>query len=213
MKRRGDWPGVTDGPTLGPEGAGVAALLAPRGLLPGPPLECRPAILLDHTHDATGQVFSWQPVPRRQFRQPASPPLAHSRRLHAPPLSSALERNGSQARRNRLLEDGAWTPTLLVAAASSDRPARRWLLRLVSLSVLGWAFVLAAVLWGRFAYAFSHCAGCGWREGGFFFAWGLGILVFGFFLRASRERPAASRLFLGANILVVSVLYLVLATR
>jgi hypothetical protein len=85
--------------------------------------------------------------------------------------------------------------------------------RLLDLTGLGWAFVVTAVLWELFAFAFSRSAGWGWDKGAFFFAWGLGILALGFFLRTSRKRPAVSRLFLGVNILVVSVLALVIATR
>jgi MFS family permease len=102
---------------------------------------------------------------------------------------------------------------LLLPTTKSDRSDRLRFHRLVSLSGLGWAFVLAAVLWELFALAFSQCAGWGWDKGAFFFAWGLGILAFGFYLRTSRKQPAVSRLFLGVNILVVSVLSLVVATR
>ncbi|TAM56896.1 MAG: hypothetical protein EPN53_00680 [Acidobacteria bacterium] len=70
-----------------------------------------------------------------------------------------------------------------------------------------------AVSWGFFALEFSRCAGCGWDQGAFFLAWGLGTLAFGFFLRPGRRQPAVSRLFLGVNILVVSVLFLVVAVR
>ena len=91
----------------------------------------------------------------------------------------------------------------------------RWhaIQRVVGLSGLGWAFVLVAVFWERFAVAFSRCAGCTWDQGAFFFAWGLGTLAFGFYLRTGRKRPAVSRLFLGVNVLVVSVLSLVVAIK
>jgi hypothetical protein len=82
-----------------------------------------------------------------------------------------------------------------------------------SLSGLGWAFVAAAVLWEPFAIDLSRCAGWGWEKGGFFFAWGLGILAFGVCLRIRSERRAISGLFLGVNILVVGVLALVVGTR
>lgn len=85
--------------------------------------------------------------------------------------------------------------------------------RLVGLSAFGWAFVAVAVVWEVFAFAFSQRAGWGWDKGAFFFAWGLGILAFGFYLRTSRNRPPVSRLFLGVNILMVSVLSLVVAAR
>jgi hypothetical protein len=85
--------------------------------------------------------------------------------------------------------------------------------RIVGLSAFGWAFVAVAVVWELFALAFSQRAGWGWDKGAFFFAWGLGILAFGFYLRTSRNRPPVSRLFFGVNILMVSVLSLVVAAR
>ena len=112
-----------------------------------------------------------------------------------------------------LLADEGSTATLPHPAAPARRAARQWLHRLVNLSGLGWTFVAAAVLWEVFALAFSQCAGWAWDKGAFFFAWGLGILAFGFFLRRNRRRPAVSRLFLGVNVLVLSVLSLVVATR
>ena len=84
--------------------------------------------------------------------------------------------------------------------------------RLVGLSAFGWAFVAVAVVWEVFALAFSRCVGCGWEKGAFFFAWGLAILAFGFYLKKSRERPPVSRLFFGVNVLMVSVLSLIVAT-
>jgi len=103
--------------------------------------------------------------------------------------------------------------TVALPTAQSARGVWQRLHRLVSLSGLGWAFVVAAVLWELFALDFSQCAGWGWDKGGFFFAWGLGILAFGFCLRRRGKRPAVSALFLGVNILVVSVLALVVGTR
>lgn len=112
-----------------------------------------------------------------------------------------------------LLADGPEIPTPPLLAAGDGRRAWQWLQRFVGLSRLGWTFVAAAVLWELFALAFSQCAGWGWDKGAFFFAWGLGLLTFGFFLRRSRKRPAVSRLFLGVNVLVLGVLSLVIATR
>lgn len=112
-----------------------------------------------------------------------------------------------------LLADGGWTATLPRPAAPIRPAARQRLHRLVNLSGLGWTFVAAAVLWELFALAFSQCAGWAWDKGAFFFAWGLGIHAFGFFLRRSRKRPAVSRLFLGVNVLILGVLSLVVATR
>ena len=70
-----------------------------------------------------------------------------------------------------------------------------------------------AGLWELFAVAFSRSAGWGWDRGAFFFAWGLGLLAFGFFLRTTRKRTGVSSLFLGVNILLLSVLSLVVATK
>ena len=112
-----------------------------------------------------------------------------------------------------LLADERWTPTLPLPATAALRSARRWLHRLVNLSGLGWTFVTAAVLWELFALVFSQCAGWAWDKGAFFFAWGLGVLAFGFLLRRNRTRPAVSRLFLGVNVLVLGVLSLIVATR
>ena len=103
--------------------------------------------------------------------------------------------------------------TVALPTAQSAWGVWQRLHRLVSLSGLGWAFVAAAVLWELFALDLSQCAGCGWDKGGFFVAWGLGILAFGFCLRTSMKRRAISGLFLGVNILVVSVLALVVGTR
>lgn len=213
MERKGDGPTMTDGLILGHEEVGVVALLTPRSALSGPALDCQPAKLLDHVQDAMDHMIPWHPVPRRQWQQPASLRVSHPERPHARPLPPTLEKNKPQARRNRLVADGTRTSTLLLPTTKSDRSEWQRFHRLVSLSGLGWAFVLAAVLWELFALAFSECAGWGWDKGGFFFAWGLGILAFGFYLRTSTKRPAVSRLFLGVNILVVSVLSLIVATR
>jgi hypothetical protein len=213
MKRKGDGPMVTDGLILGHEGVGAAAVLNPRSALPGPRLDCQPAELLDHIQDALDHMIPRRSVPQQPWQQPASRRAPHAESLHARPLPSILERNKPQARHNRLLAGGMWTSTLLLPTTKSDRREWQRFRRLVSLSGLGWAFVLTAVLWEVFALAFSQCAGWGWDRGAFFFAWGLGILAFGFYLRTSRKRPAVSRLFLGVNVLVLSVLSLVVATR
>ena len=112
-----------------------------------------------------------------------------------------------------LIADARLAPTLPLPATRDGRSAWQGLHRLVNLSGLGWSFVAAAVLWELFALVFSECAGWAWNNGAFFFAWGLAILAFGFCLRRTRKRPAVSRLFLGVNILVLSVLSLVVATR
>jgi hypothetical protein len=85
--------------------------------------------------------------------------------------------------------------------------------RLVRVSGLGLAFVLVAVFWEGFAVAFARYADCSWEQGALFFAWGLGMLAFGFCLRPGGKQAAVSRLFLGVNILVVGVLSLVVAVR
>jgi len=102
---------------------------------------------------------------------------------------------------------------MLLPTKKNDRSEWQQFHRLISLSGLGWAFVFVGILWGLFAVAFSQCDGCGWDKGEFFIAWGLGILALGFCLRTSRKRPAVSRLFLAVNILMVSVLSVVVATR
>ena len=112
-----------------------------------------------------------------------------------------------------LLADGIWTSVPPLPTARIDQSEGSPFHRFVSLSGLGWGFVLAAVCWELFALEFSHYAGWGWDKGAFFFAWGLGILVCGFCLRTSRKQPADSSLFLGVNVLVLSVLSIVVATR
>jgi hypothetical protein len=213
MKRNGDGPRVTDSLILGHEDVGVAGPLNPRDARSGSPLDCQLTKLLDYVQDAMDHLIPRQPIPRRQRQQPASLPVLPPGRLHTRPLPPILEENKPEAGRNGLLPESTWTSTLLPSTAKSDPSGWQRFHRLVSLSGLGWAFVLVGVLWGLFALAFSQCDGCGWDKGELFFAWGLGILVFGFFLRTSRKRPALSRLFLAVNILMVSILSMVVATR
>jgi hypothetical protein len=213
MKCKGDEPEVSEGLILGHGDVGVVALLAPQGKLAAPPLGCQPAKLLDHIQDAMDHIIPRRAFPRQQGQQPASLRVPHSERILARPLPSILEESKPQARHNRPRTDGTWITTLLLPTTQSD--GRQWqgFHRLVGLSGLGWAFVLTAVLWEVFALAFSQCAGWGWDKGAFFFAWGLGVFAFGFYLRTSRKRSGVSGLFLGVNILVLSVLSLVVATR
>lgn len=98
-------------------------------------------------------------------------------------------------------------------APARDRSEWHAIRRVVSLSGLGWAFVLVAVSWESFAVALARCAGCSWDQWALFFGWGLGTLAFGLNLRSDSKRPALSRLFLGVNVIVVGVLSLVVATR
>jgi hypothetical protein len=173
MRSNEGWPTATEGVILGPEGGGVATLLAPPGALPGPPLDSQ--------------------------------------------LSRALtfvpEETEPQSGRGEVLGHGTWTSPPLLSTPRSHRGEWPRLHRFVDLSALGWAFVLAAVCWEAFAFAFNHYAGWGWDRGAFFFAWGLGILACGFYLRTTRKQPADSRLFLGLNALFLSVLTIVVVTR
>jgi hypothetical protein len=204
---------VTDCLILGYEGVGVAGLLTVPGALLLPAHGCQPETLLGQAQDVLERMIPWQSVVRQQWQRPASLRVPRPERLHACVLPAICDEDTPRAGCDTLLTRGTWTATMLLPTAMSDRSEARWFRRLVSLSSLGWAFVLAAVLWELFALAFSQCSGCGWAKGAFFFTWGLGVLAFGFFLRTGRERPAVSRLFLGVNILVVSVLSLVVATR
>jgi hypothetical protein len=204
---------VTDGLILGYEGVGVVGLFTTPGVLLLPAHGCQPERLLGQAQDVLGRMIPWQSVVRRRWQRPASLRAPRPERRHACVLPAIREADTPRAGCDRLPTGGPWASTMLLPTATSDRSEAHWLHRLVGLSILGWAFVLAAVLWELFALAFSQCSGCGWAKAAFFFTWGLGVLAFGFFLRTGRERPAVSRLFLGVNILVVSVLSLVVATR
>ena len=205
MKRNTDGPTMIDGVALGPDGAGAVALLAPRGALSGP--------LLKHVRATLGRVIPWPEVPLWQWRQPPSLRVPHPERPVKRPPPTVPGGSEPRAWRDGHLSDGAPASTLPLATTEGYRSDWQWLHRLVDLSGLGWAFVVTAVLWELFAFAFTRSAGWGWDRGAFFFAWGLGILALGFFLRTSRRRTAVSRLFLGMNIFMVSVLSLVVATR
>ncbi len=204
---------MTDGRVLGHDGVGVLALLAPPSVIAGPTLGGSPARLVVHVRKAIGKAIPWQGAPPWLCRQPSSPGVSPPGRRHPRPLSSTFGEGTLEARRDRLLADGTWASTMSGPTTRSARSEWEWLRRLVGLSGLGWAFVLTAVCWELFAVALSLCAGWGWDRGAGFFAWGLGILALGFYMRTSRERPAVSRLFLGVNLLVVGVLSLVVATR
>jgi hypothetical protein len=213
MQRIGDAATVTGGPISGREGVGVAASLNPRNVRSGPIVDCQLATRPDHAQDAMHHLIPRQPISPRQRQHPACPPLPHPERLQVRPLPPILEENRLQATRVRYRAKGTRASTRLLPTAKLDRSERSWFQRLVSLSGLGWAFVLVGVIWGLFAVAFSQCDGCGWDKGEYFFAWALGILVFGFCLRTSRKRSAVSNLFLAVNVLMVSILSMLVATR
>ena len=208
MTRKRDGPTVTDALILGPDAVGVLALPNPHSAL----VEL-PARLFDCLHDAVNHVIPWQSAPRRRWQQPTSLRVPCRKRHDVRPLPPVLDQGIPQAGRTGFPADMPGPSALLLSTTGSAQRAWQSLLRLVTLSGLGWAFVLAAVGWELFALAFCQCAGWGLDKGAFFLAWGLGILAFGFWLRPSRQRPAVSRLFLGMNVLVMSVLSLVVATR
>jgi len=210
MKRKEDEPTVIDGLMLGPENLGVVALLTPGSALLALPADCQPCMRLDRVHDAAGRVLPWPPIGRRKWQQPTSLLVLPRVRLHAHALLPALDTAEPQV---GVLRHGTCTSAPLFPTASRNRLLWRRFRQLVGLSGLGLAFVLAALAWEFFALTFSQRAGWGWDKGAFFFAWALGMLAFGFYLRTSRKQPAGSRLFLGVNILLVSVLSFVVATR
>lgn len=202
------------GVVLVPGDAEAMAVLTPQCALLARPLDCQPAILFDSWPAETDPVMALQPLSCGKGQSPASLGVLQPERLHArhlPPIFDVVR--APQAGRNRLVADGTHVSAPRILTVTRDWNEWEWPRRLVGISFLGWAFVLAAVGWELFGLALSRCAGWGWDRGAFFFAWGLGIFAFGFYLRTSRRQPAASRLFLGVNILVVSVLSLVVATR
>lgn len=213
MRSKGEGPTVTGGAVFSHDGAGVVALITPQHALAGLFLGGSPARLVVHARKAMQHVIPWQETPAWVWRQPALPGVPHPERLHPSPPEPIPEESTPQARRDRLHADGTWASTVAGPTTRSRTGEWEWLHRLVGLSGLGWAFVLTAVSWELFAVALSLCAGWGWDRGAGFFAWGLGILALGFYLRTSRQRPAVSRLFLGVNILVVGVLSLVVVTK
>jgi hypothetical protein len=170
---------MSDGHGPETEDTGAAALLTPRSALPGPLIDRQGDVHFDHTTGQADNALPPQVTPRGQSRQSASPPPSHSNRVQAGPLPPLDVKYGSQATCNGRIEDVTWTPTLLLATAPTSQARVQRFLRFGNLSLLGWSFVFAAFLWERFAYAFSQCLGCGWREGGFFCAWGLGSLQLG----------------------------------
>jgi hypothetical protein len=213
MKPRGGEPTVTDGLILRREDVAVAAVLHSPSALSEPALGRQLGQLVDHAQEAMHNLIPRRPIPRRQRQHPACLPVPHPERLQVRPLPPILEENKLQATRDRYRAEGTWGSTLPLPTAKVDRSEWSWFHRLVSLSGLGWAFVFVGVFWGLFAIAFSQCDGCGWDRGEYFFAWALGILVFGFCLRTSRKRSAVSNLFLAVNVLMVSILSMLVATR
>jgi hypothetical protein len=213
MKRNGSGPTVPENLPLRHEAVGAAHILTSRSGLTRPILRRQPTLLLDYEQDTLARDVAWQMTPGRGWRRPVSQALPHpggSCPGSLPPSFGAIDQH---TRPDSLLAREDWNPTLLLAPERGDQSRWARLRRIVNLSVLGWAFVLAAVLWELFAIAFSRCAGWGWDRGAFFFVWGLGVLAFGFYLRIGRRRSGVSGLFLGMNILVLGVFSLVLATR
>lgn len=213
MKSQVNVPMVTDGPILGHEEIGVAALVSPRRALLGPALDVHRAKLLDHAQGGIDHVIPWQSVVRRQWQRPASLRAPRPGSLHAGPLPPIRKNKRPRTGRDRLLAQGTWISTVLLPTATNNRSDWQRLHRFVSLSGLGWAFVLVAGFWELFAVVFSRFVGWGWDKGAFFFAWGLGILALGFCLRTRPQRPAFSGFFLGVNVIMLGVLSLVVATR
>jgi hypothetical protein len=213
MKSNEAWPTATESLTIGPEGAGVATLLPPPGALSGPPPDRRLSGLLDHMKLTIEDLVALHEVRQGPWQEPAASPTPRAERARGDAPMPVLEGLGARAGRDRVLARGAWTSPLLPYTPSTHWSEWPRLHRFVDLSALGWAFVLAAVCWEAFAFAFNHYAGWGWDRGAFFFAWGLGILACGFYLRTTRKQPADSHLFLGLNALFLSVLTIVVVTR
>ena len=195
MRRARDGPTLTEGFILGHDSLKVVTPLAPRSALAGPSRDCRLARSHEPAHGAIERLITWLPA---------------SGRVPLPPL---LDGHNPDAGRSERPAEGAWASASTLPTAKSDWSGWRWLRRLFDLSGLGWTFVFSAVCWELFALAFSQRAGWGWDKGVFFFAWGIGVLALGFYLRSNRKRPAVSRLFLGINVLVLGVLSLVVATK
>lgn len=185
------------GPVLGNTGARAASLP------PGMRLDGHPVTLLDFVRDG---VFRTVPRRRRQTASSSVPPLERLD-FRRPPILETSQPQGAPHMGGPCTVSPAW------ANLRSWRMDRRLFSRVVSFSGLGWAFVFAAVCWVLFAVIFSQRAGWGSDRGAPFFAWSLGILVLGFCSKRMEERPAVPRLFLGMNLLVVSVLTMVVATR
>ncbi len=203
MIRSGDGPAVTNGLVLGPDVGGRAAVLTQRGAILGPAIDHQLTEALDR---AQGGTASWMPgptIPLGRRQQPTAIPV--------PWLGRPDARHRSDGR-DGLLGDEIEPSSPEAAAPRTERSGWPRLRRFVSLSGLGWAFVIASVLWECFALVFSERVGWGWDIGALFVAWGLGVLVLGFCLRTSPIRPACSRCFLGANVVVLAVLGLIVAT-
>jgi hypothetical protein len=108
MRCQGDEPTVTDGPTLAHEAVRMVPLLALRSIPTRPPLDCRPATLVNNVQSTTERVRQRQPVPRRQWQQPAFLRFPYLNVLDAFPLASLLAEHKPQVVRS-LLADGTWT--------------------------------------------------------------------------------------------------------
>lgn len=213
MRRKRDGPRAANGLLLGHDEVAAVGLLSPQAALSGPPLDCAQASLLDHIREAIENLVPWHSSSWRGERRPVSARVPHPEHLDATCPSPVLGQGEPHARLDRPQLEAPWIPSAALPDARSDRGEWQRLQRFVALSGLGWAFVLSGLSWEIFALTFSRCVGWGWDKGAFFFAWGLGIIAFGFYQRASRQRPAVSRLFLGVNVFMLGVLSLVVGTR
>lgn len=213
MKRTRDRPTRSFGRVHEQPSAGVVALATGQSAIFPLPIVCHPTMVSDQAQVRKETVIPFQSVSRPIWQQSSSFRFPHPDHLQQRPRPHIFEGTPPQVRRYTTTEGRTRSYTLSLAHFRSAPSEWQWLHRFVSLSRLGWAFVLTAIFWEIFAYAFSHCTGWGWNKGAFFFIWGLGVLAFGFYLRTSRKRTSVSPLFLGVNILVVSVLSLIVATR
>ena len=213
MKRNGGGPTWPADLPLQHEEIGEPRILGSPGAFSGMVLRRRPALLVELEEDIPGINAASHLVTRGEWQRQAFLPFPQPEDCHHSALPPIFGESGHYARSDSVLADPGWTPTLVLAPARGDPSEWGRFHRFVSLSVLGWAFVLAAVCWELFAVAFSRRAGWSWDGRTLLFAWGLGILVFGFYQRTGRQRSVVSSLFLGVNMLMLGVLSLVVAMR
>ena len=108
MRRQGDEPTVTGGPTLGHEEVKTVPLLAQPSIPTRPPFDCQPTTLVDSVQGTTKAVPQWRPVSRRQWQQPASLRFPYLDVLDAYPLASLLVAHEPRVVRGSLVADGTW---------------------------------------------------------------------------------------------------------